>query len=508
VTQKTSIGRTYDKAILEWISALSIVDYDAEHNDLIEQLETSITNRFYFRVDPILLDWEASVWTKGHAKTGVTRAWQFGTMFIYIGLLAVFAVLLVRTIQAADLPFTEAVKFLNRLPEKALAGETLKTLKEQMWVGSNKRGSDPSYYEKMLKTLPDPIIVIDHEFKIKSYNESSSALINSSRDQSAVGSVIFEVMRMQLKEFAPPKGADPKSLQDLITPYVYSNGSAITNLALVGEHNNKSYWWSLTALRICDDTIEQILSQRDGADGFALVFHDIGEEVGQQKLLEEETEKHKSIISQIFPPQIAEQLLKDRRSLSRTVDLVAVAFCDIVTFTSWCGRETADRVVTALNLMFKKFDDACSRYPTMTKIKCIGDCYMSAAGVFSEAQDAPTAAREMLCFCLDCIDEIESVNQTLGHDLKVRIGISYGGPISAGVLGIQKPVFDIFGETVNQAQKMESSGTPMMVHIERNLYDIVRNEPVVFDEQADGTFLVKKRKALEVDRAIAREGTV
>jgi class 3 adenylate cyclase/PAS domain-containing protein len=441
------------------------------------------TAAFYNRVAPTVLVLGDLLWNRTHDLVWTTRDWTFGTFFIYVTFLIVFGIFSAVSVVRADRPFLQTVKFLNRLPETGPSRSTLRILREQYWEFSNKKFVfDPSYYEKMLQALPDPIIVVDHACVIQTANESSAALL---RPGDVVGANLFDVMAIDLHEWAPKKQpGELRCFRDLVTNFVFNEDAALQNQELSGELGKRTYWWSLTALRICNDENGDLTAAQEGADAFALSFLDIGEQVGQQKLLEEETEKHRSIISQILPPQIADQLLKDRRSVSKTVEKVAVAFCDIVSFTSWCGGTSAENVVKALNLMFKTFDEKLARYEeTMTKIKCIGDCYMSAAGVFYEGADPAIVPLEMLRFCLDCIAGIRFVNAELGLTLRVRIGIAYGGPISAGVLGLHKPVFDIFGETVNDAQMMESSGEPMKVHIQAHMYEIVREEPVIFEEK-------------------------
>ena len=124
-------------------------------------------------------------------------------------------------------------------------------------------------------------------------------------------------------------------------------------------------------------------NQKNDFRNFVLILKDIGEEIRQQKMLAQEAQKQNKIVNQIFPPIIATQLLNNQKPRPMTVSNVAISFCDIVSFTPWCGSQTPVVVVTTLNQMFKIFDQMCAKYDQVTKIKCIGDCYMSAAGIFS-----------------------------------------------------------------------------------------------------------------------------
>jgi class 3 adenylate cyclase len=145
--------------------------------------------------------------------------------------------------------------------------------------------------------------------------------------------------------------------------------------------------------------------------------------------------------------------------------------------------------------MFRIFDEIVANYKTVTKIKCIGDCYRSAAGSFGVTFNPMIQAIEMIMCSLDLIDAISVVNKDMGTKLSVRIGVAFGGPISAGVMGIHKPVFDIWGAVVNQANAMEASGAPMKVHVTNNLYEMLRFERFVFEEGENGTYFVTRVKS-------------
>jgi class 3 adenylate cyclase len=165
-------------------------------------------------------------------------------------------------------------------------------------------------------------------------------------------------------------------------------------------------------------------------------------------------------------------------------------FIDIVSFTPWCGSSQADKVMTTLNNMFKRFDTNCNTYATMTRIKCIGDCYMAAGGVFDEVNQPAEHAKQVVSFGLDCLTSIRDMNAELGERLEIRVGVNTGGPIVAGVLGggAGKPTFEILGPAINMAQQMEHHGVPMAVHISRAVYELIYGD----------TFIVKERGTLEV----------
>jgi class 3 adenylate cyclase len=161
---------------------------------------------------------------------------------------------------------------------------------------------------------------------------------------------------------------------------------------------------------------------------------------------------------------------------------------DIVSFTPWCGALPAHKVMLALNLLFGKLDAKLSTFPTMSQVKCIGDCYMAAGGLFSEMNVPAEHARECVGFGLAALGAIDETNEFINDNLRMRIGVNTGGPIVAGVLGTGKPTFEIIGPAINMAHEMESHGVPMKVHISRSTYELIYG----------GGFSVKERGEVEV----------
>ncbi|KAH0786920.1 Adenylate and Guanylate cyclase catalytic domain containing protein [Histomonas meleagridis] len=160
---------------------------------------------------------------------------------------------------------------------------------------------------------------------------------------------------------------------------------------------------------------------------------------------------------------------------------------DICEFTPWCASLQAAQVMSTLNQMFRVYDIALNKYSTLTKIKCIGDCYMAAGGIFDN-NPPKIAATEMVKFGIDSINALLALNVKLNQNLRMRVGINTGGPIIAGVLGIDRPTFEILGPAINMAQQMEHTGVPMMVHIAKSVCDLIY----------DGDFDIKERGEVEV----------
>ena len=206
---------------------------------------------------------------------------------------------------------------------------------------------------------------------------------------------------------------------------------------------------------------------------------------GLEILVDERTVKLRQAMAQserlilnILPKKIAERLKANEGTIADRFDMVSVLFLDIDSFTPISSHMDPVQVVSFLSEIFDSFDNLVDQF-NVEKIKTIGDCYLAAAGL-----PVPDA-RHGLNICdvaLAMRSEIARINATLTFDLKVRIGI-HSGPVVAGVIGQRKFAFDLWGDTVNIASRMESHGEPDRIQISAATYNLVKD---AFDCQERG----------------------
>ena len=193
-------------------------------------------------------------------------------------------------------------------------------------------------------------------------------------------------------------------------------------------------------------------------------------------------ESSEMLLLNILPKEISEALKIEPRAIAAQYDAASILFADVVGFTPMAAAMSPLTLVDLLNDVFECFDDLVDKYQ-LEKIKTIGDCYMVAAGVPRQRVDH---AEALVNFALDMQAEIG--NRTFGgRRLAFRIGIN-SGPVVAGVIGRRKFIYDLWGETVNMASRMESHGTSGVIQITRNTFDLVSEH---FDCQARGPIEVK-----------------
>jgi adenylate cyclase len=205
--------------------------------------------------------------------------------------------------------------------------------------------------------------------------------------------------------------------------------------------------------------------------------------------LRQEQAKAENLLLNILPRSIADKLKAETQPIADHFGSASILFADVADFTPWSERLPPAEVVGYLDRLFSHFDDLAERYG-LEKIKTIGDCYMVAAGV---PTPRPDHARALARMALDMLEAMRSEEEVahLGHEL--RIGIN-SGPVVAGVIGRKRFLYDLWGDAVNTASRMESHGTPGRIQITRATYELLADE---FECEPRGAIEVKGKGAVE-----------
>ena len=213
--------------------------------------------------------------------------------------------------------------------------------------------------------------------------------------------------------------------------------------------------------------------------------------------LRSEQAKAENLLLNILPRSIAEQLKTEtHHRIADQFGSASILFADVVDFTPWSERLPPAEVVGILDHLFSHFDTLADRYG-VEKIKTIGDCYMVAAGV---PMPRPDHARALALLALDMLEAMRSSDE-VGHlGLELRVGIN-SGPVVAGVIGRKRFLYDLWGDAVNTASRMESHGTPGRIQITRATYELLANE---FDCEPRGSIAVKGKGEMEVWYLVGR----
>jgi guanylate cyclase len=210
-----------------------------------------------------------------------------------------------------------------------------------------------------------------------------------------------------------------------------------------------------------------------------------------------EQAKAENLLLNILPRSIADKLKDRSEPIADQFTSASILFADVVDFTPWSEHLRPDEVVGMLDHLFSHFDTLAEKYG-LEKIKTIGDCYMVAAGV---PTPRPDHARAIGLMALDMVTAMRT-NDQVGHlGLELRIGIN-SGPVVAGVIGRKRFLYDLWGDAVNTASRMESHGTPGRIQITRATYELLADE---FECEPRGTIPVKGKGEMEVWYLVGRK---
>ena len=245
-------------------------------------------------------------------------------------------------------------------------------------------------------------------------------------------------------------------------------------------------------------------------------------EFTQRRLIDHERHRSDALLLNILPQAIVERLkargeIGSTRRLAEELDEVTVLFADAVGFTVQAGKTPADDLVAALDGLFSRFDALADRYE-LEKIKTIGDAYMAVAGAPEPHPHHAEAAADM---ALAIIEELEGARWPSGDPILVRVGVA-SGPAVAGVIGQRKFAYDLWGDTVNLASRLQSHGQPGRILVSESVVGHLEaryefGPPLVVDLKGKGPtparFLLSRGVATRFDpppppRTRARSGFV
>ena len=209
-----------------------------------------------------------------------------------------------------------------------------------------------------------------------------------------------------------------------------------------------------------------------------------------------EKKKSDDLLYNILPEEVAEELKESGESIARQFDSVSVLFTDFQSFIQTTEKFSAKELVTELNVCFKAFDDIVTNCK-LEKIKTIGDAYMAASGLPVPSEDSVKAtvlaALEMQQFIAGRKAN-KQANGEVAFDMRVGI---HTGPVVAGIVGVKKFQYDIWGDTVNTASRMESYGAAGRVNISNDTYELIKDD-AEFTFESRGKVNVKGKGEMEM----------
>jgi adenylate cyclase len=230
--------------------------------------------------------------------------------------------------------------------------------------------------------------------------------------------------------------------------------------------------------------------------GFVMILIAAGVFLRQKRRISQEKRRSEDLLLNILPEEVVEELKDNGTAEARNFDNVSILFTDFKEFTQKSSELSASELVEEINVCFKAFDQIMEKYG-IEKIKTIGDAYMAAGGLHiprtSEPKDVVLAGLEMQQFMLNRKEEREKAGLI---PFEMRAGI-HTGPVVAGIVGVKKFQYDIWGDTVNTASRVESHGEVGKVNISDATHELIKEDPS-FSFESRGKIEVKGKGELDM----------
>ncbi|MEC4802865.1 MAG: PAS domain S-box protein [Jaaginema sp. PMC 1079.18] len=307
-------------------------------------------------------------------------------------------------------------------------------------------------YRSIFENAAEGIFQIDPQ---KGFLSANPALVKMYGYESA------EAIRTQVQDIAEQLYVDPQRRYELLD--LLEGQDAVYHYESEVYRQDKSIIWISENVRAVRDDTGKILYYEGTVD-------DITQRKEAELALYLEQEKSERLLLNILPRAIADQLKQYQGSLAERFDEATVLFADIVGFTPLSARISPLELVSLLNQIFSAFDKLADKHG-LEKIKTIGDAYMVAGGLPVPNQNHAEAIAAM---ALEMQQEVQRFRSHLDKPFEIRIGINTG-PVVAGVIGIKKFIYDLWGDTVNVASRMESQGEAGRIQVTAQTYERLKD---------------------------------
>jgi adenylate cyclase len=325
-------------------------------------------------------------------------------------------------------------------------------------------------------------------------NQSNRDLLSSMLSREGYQTITASSAEEALSRLEEGEGKFDLILLDLVMPDV-------TGYELLEQLKFSSKWRKIPVLMISgDNEIESTIRCIErGAEDFlqkpfnrVLLKARIGACI-QKKFLMDETEEQnkrfKDLLNRILPISVVKRLDEGEDQIADRFHSTTIIFSDLVGFTKMSAELTPSQLISVLDEVFSAFDELADRFG-VEKIKTIGDAYMAASGLPISRDDHADAAVEM---GLEMIKALERVRLKLQLPLKMRVGI-HSGPVAAGIIGQNRFLYDVWGDTVNLASRLEASGQPSAVHLSDDTAKLLKK---TFPLQSTGGVDIKGKGMIE-----------
>ncbi|MEL4454864.1 adenylate/guanylate cyclase domain-containing protein [Lutimonas vermicola] len=289
---------------------------------------------------------------------------------------------------------------------------------------------------------------------------------------------------LQISELNELRGMAEESLKNYKNHIVYRD--SVTNISSIQAMANQRTNYEVSQKQIEVDLLDQqrknqqLISLASGISLLLIIVVAIGlyrrnNFINKAKLLVENEKKRSDLLLlNILPEQTAEELKDNGKVQAKRFDSVSVMFTDFQGFTAYSDKLSPEELVDSIDFYYSKFDDIIEKHG-LEKIKTVGDAYMCAGGLPFPTEDHPGKMIEAALEIAEFVHESKKIDPEAMTRFDIRIGINTG-PVVAGIVGKKKFAYDIWGDTVNIASRMESNSEPGKINISDNTYQLIKDQ--------------------------------
>ncbi|OHS96243.1 hypothetical protein TRFO_37630 [Tritrichomonas foetus] len=405
-----------------------------------------------------------------HNKLNTMRTICSHSVSAFLSLVLVaYAIVVIHHLRLYQLEF-ESLKALIIILPSQYFGSTANIIESFKPHSTKKVGSKRFRSRYIIKHSVNPIIVIDANRHIQDVNKATIELFGYKRDA---------LIRTDLMTLFVTN--DHQS-DDFFAQLTFMNTQNTSNLPL-REFNLNALPSEGEAIPVNCTLIPIGDTESTDSPAFAVLLRDRSEFLKQDIAYRNMQHQVESLLLRIMPKVMVMKLLAKNQILHSQVNHATFMFIGIVNFIDWCKVHTHTEIMELLDVIVSAFDKKISKFLSLVKIKIINGVYMAAGGLFEEVSEKPHEV-EMVEFAIKCVRWIQNRNRLTSSNLQLQIGINTGGPIIAGILGHDKPFFDVYGDAVNVAARLETSAEHGTIQISQEMKDAI----------PEGMFILKERQ--------------
>ena len=402
-----------------------------------------------------------------------------GMLFMILGF-----ILFWKNLLKLDVAYDGALQLMRRIPPSSVVSNT-QLLNFLLNRSSDKNTDKMTASKLVVHVSKDAVVCLNRHESIEVVNQAVSGLFGYTPEQ-LLGQPVATLLPQDKAEKVFSH-INLMRLGQCAMTYETTSEGLTDDEQVVPVH--------VTLIGICEPNQSQ-------AKSFVVILRDETQLQKQRKEAEEAKAQSENLLYQILPRDIVVRLNQGESDISFSVPSATIIFVDIVKFSDYAATLSPSQIMENLSAIFARFDILCAKYNLITKIKLIGDVYMAAAGLFTPEEPIANHASQVVQFGLDVLVALDELNSQLDSSLQVRIGVNTDGPLIAGVLGTDKPVFDIIGDPINVASRLQSTCIPMTVQISQMTYDAISGMSFNIEQRGEVELKGKGKKMAYIVRPI------